>query len=432
MLFRFAVLTIALLNWGNCFASYSDVAPLPTFESAEHLLIGDKVILTFPADFPLTQKLVLANGLSLTYGEIVTLGGDFYGVPDVPIVSGETEAERETLFYQSYLTLAGSMNSVNEAPKILALIYDEKKQIEDSANTGEKPVDIYARLYLDHLISWNCITGGMCPEDYPHLKNLLRKIFYLKPGRYLKLALKDYDHFDQSAWLTYQAGHQLALKTAYAAVQTKNPQKLVEAYAMNAFASHFLSDGFASGHMRTQHLLLATKIRPSLIGSLFTNYMHNEDNQSGLIVGNLRGDTWKTFGDQYYLDERNSKNRALLQEAMQLSADEIFVTYNTGKMPLTDKVATLIPDLDSLTQNPASQLNPSPLFYWDSKNQIMMRRKVIADKYCYEWISNWSVWGTVLELIAAKGKIPTMDAMLLNNASTHDIAIFNHLVTDEV
>src|ERR1041385_2729924 len=62
------------------------------FEGGEHTAIGDSVLLHFSASDRGTPahevKLTLPNGLKLTYGQIVALGGDFYGIPDAPISDG--------------------------------------------------------------------------------------------------------------------------------------------------------------------------------------------------------------------------------------------------------------------------------------------------------------------------------------------------------
>ena len=51
------------------------------------------------------------------------------------------------------------------------------------------------------------------------------------------------------AWEAYSAGHRVAIK--YAAQNKGDRDGLSRALAMNACASHFLSDLFAPGHLRT-------------------------------------------------------------------------------------------------------------------------------------------------------------------------------------
>lgn len=64
---------------------------------------------------------------------------------------------------------------------------------------------------------------------------------------YLGLALINFDHFGEDARTAYKAGHLAALRQA---ASSKSPANLESAYALNAFADHFLEDSFAAGHLR--------------------------------------------------------------------------------------------------------------------------------------------------------------------------------------
>jgi hypothetical protein len=76
---------------------------------------------------------------------------------------------------------------------------------------------------------------------------------------YIELAKINYDHFGTNARLAYNAGHALALAEA----SQGTIESLEQAYAINAFADHFLEDSFASGHMRVP--------REALSGGIFQN-----------------------------------------------------------------------------------------------------------------------------------------------------------------
>jgi hypothetical protein len=54
---------------------------------------------------------------------------------------------------------------------------------------------------------------------------------------------------------------------------------------------HFLTDAFASGHMRTPRKLLGRD------GSLLAGVMHDLENDLGLLVRNDLGQSWRAFGD---------------------------------------------------------------------------------------------------------------------------------------
>lgn len=83
--------------------------PQLRFEGGEHTAIGDSTLLRFVKDAPAIPawqvELHLPNGLALTYGQVVALGGDFYGIPDQPICEGATPVERVQRFSAAFNSL---------------------------------------------------------------------------------------------------------------------------------------------------------------------------------------------------------------------------------------------------------------------------------------------------------------------------------------
>lgn len=51
--------------------------------------------------------------------------------------------------------------------------------------TGQPPEEVFKAIGSEIGRRVNCITGGGCQS----------KVWWLIPGRYLKLAIKNYDHF---------------------------------------------------------------------------------------------------------------------------------------------------------------------------------------------------------------------------------------------
>lgn len=103
--------------------------PSLRFEGGEHTAIGDDTLLRFAKDAPaIAARLVelhLPNGLALTYGQVIALGGDFYGIPGQPISDGASPAERVQRFNAAFNSLAGLPASREEAHKILAVMQKE-------------------------------------------------------------------------------------------------------------------------------------------------------------------------------------------------------------------------------------------------------------------------------------------------------------------
>jgi hypothetical protein len=389
------------------------------FESAEHVAAGSNLKLFFSShdSGQVGKVLTLANGLAFDYGQMLALTGDFYEIPGQPISEGKSLQERKKKFVAAYESFAKDRAAVSEAPKIYAVIEREKNAVLEGMKKGEKPEAIYAKIGDDDNREWNCITGGGCSGSW-----------WLTPGRYLTLSKKDYDHFGNNAWLAYVAGHEVALEAAMVAHATGDVKQLEVAYTMNAFASHFLSDYFAAGHMRTPRTELPDSVTPSVVGSLLVHFMHNEENQYGLHVHNLRGEHWFASGDQYYFDSQNEENRRRMQVVLQESIDEIFSAYQYGVVADT-KVLAMLPYADE-SGNAANQ-DIAPLFYYDHASHVVFRRTDTANVYDHHWTSDWWGWSTFIMLSRQKG-LPTSFQQDLVAAGYGKKAMEYGLITDKV
>lgn len=171
---------------------------------------------------------------------------------------------------------------------------------------------------------------------------------------YLRLLLQNFDHFSPNAHKAYEIGHAVALDLACEAYRLRNEGKDLEsknylylAYAMNAFACHFLSDMFSGGHALVPRQTLTDKFG-SIPGGLFSNGAHNHDGKEGASVRNELGDLWVLFGDGNFNISANEKNRLLIALTMQASANEVYKTYETGVRPETREVEKHIPFADTL------------------------------------------------------------------------------------
>lgn len=243
------------------------------FESAEHENIGNKIKLRFPN--PSGDKheedvlgadrfLRLPNGLELSFGQIIALAGDFYGVPEYPIIDpsekqGKTTTGRRQRFIATYNTLANVKydDIKKELDQILKIMTKERSQIEAALESQEGkvtisdndgnirmvPKDVYDKLGNSLVKKWDEVTGGTWVFGVP-------VIF----GRIMKLAENNHDHFLPFAHDAYSAGHELAMEKAREASKAGHQETkirlLEEAYSIDAFACHFLTDSFSSGHLR--------------------------------------------------------------------------------------------------------------------------------------------------------------------------------------
>ena len=217
------------------------------FEAAEHENIGNKVKLRFPVQNPNSEKreqkvlganrlLTLPNGLQLTFGKIIALAGDFYGVSEKSIIDPSEKHDQMTTggrkrFIAAYSTLANAEYDgiKKELDQILKIMTEEKNQIEAalecqegsvtiSDNDGHVcmvPKDVYEKLGNSLVKKWDEITGGKWIFEVPVIS-----------GRMMKLAEnRDQDHFLPYAKDAYVAGHELASEKAREASKAGSQEK---------------------------------------------------------------------------------------------------------------------------------------------------------------------------------------------------------------
>jgi hypothetical protein len=373
-------------------------APMPQFEGGEHTAIGDSILLRFSANDPGTPayqvQLLIQTGLSLTYGQIVALAGDFYGIPDEPIADGATPADRRQRFQNCYNTLASG--SVAECQEILTIMQREITEVNAALNQGLPASTVYDRLGNDLNKAWNKATGG---------GSLLSD--FIPPGRYLNLSSTNWDHFGEWAVLAYQAGHAVALGQAITAHNIIDPTQaraaLAKAYAMNAFADHFLSDLFSAGHIRNPRRQIyqsAWNAVTRISANLCVKGMHDEDCKYGLRVSNRIGDTWRAYGDKRYFATVDLQNKALVDTAVQASASEIFNAFINGTQPANPGQYIALQFVPNLAQVQDYQNNPLgnfvPLFVVDG--ETVKCRNDLDDLNTAGWTSVWTTGGVAYSL----------------------------------
>jgi len=200
----------------------------------EHSYIGDSIKLTLADGEPVaasSHSFQLPNGLDLTYGQINALAGDFYGT-NHPISDGRSAQDRSTRFLAAYDTLAnGGPRQPKEAKDILAVLQTEVDAVNSALMHYQDPSVAYSTL--------------------PDMTSKFEEITFGRSGipGYVGLARINWDHFGDDARKAYNAGHATAIQRAI-------DGDLEGAYALNAFADHFLQDSFSSGHLRTPRRLL--------------------------------------------------------------------------------------------------------------------------------------------------------------------------------
>lgn len=343
------------------------------FEAAEHQDCDLDAELRFSATevVPAPQlRLRLTNGVKLRYGEAVSLFGDFYAIPGVRVGDGEAQ----------FAQVFGSFNrgDAKEMCAILGAMAKERALVDTAAGGDVSAAYEHAGQELNG--AYNRATGG---------GSFISALF--PRGRFLELAGVNFDHFGQDALDAYRQGHAAACRQARKARHAATPEdarRLLElAYVMNACADHFLTDLFASGHLRVPRRALHEQISLGLVGDLLAKRMHDEDNARGLLVENRRGDTWRTFGDQHFHAAENEAGRRLAREAVRASAAEVWACHASDVDPAYAAL-DLVPDLDDAL---ARADNHAPMFVVDGGTLKVRER--LFDLACREYDADFvGVW----------------------------------------
>ena len=105
-----------------------------------------------------------------------------------------------------------SRQSVAEATRILQIMQTEIDAVNEAIKKGLQPSTVYARLGDSLDKAYNVATGG---------GSAVTDLF--PPGRYLDLALTNWDHFGTHAITAYTSGHRAAMAQAIAARKVANP-----------------------------------------------------------------------------------------------------------------------------------------------------------------------------------------------------------------
>ena len=338
--------------------------PALEYESPEHFLLGSSINLKYgttqakneAGSQSILLEIKLNNNLvqQLSFAQIVYLAGDFMGDPETPIGSTATASENMKNFEKNYSVMLTSP-ARDYLPKIIELVHQQLLANSERISNHEPLV-----ISDDDNIAFNAATGG----------GNTQLSLVTHQGLYMRLATKNSDHFGNNASASYLAGHKLALELAHLAA---NDQELKKAYSVEAYAQHFLSDLFASGHLRVPRQQLTTwcSYSPVVVSGFLAKVMHDQDNRDGLRITNNKGESWKTYGDRslFINDNSESIKRAII--AMQRSADQIYAAYRNKQLDLNAAVAVAtleLPNFAAITRDPA---NKPPLFTIDRHGSIL-------------------------------------------------------------
>jgi len=361
---------------------------LQLFESPEHEAFGDGLTFTRPDGSTFQQSAPNVNyfltdgGQLLSFGQILALAGDFYGIPSQPISDGASPTDQQVRFTSAFNQLYQEqpVAGTYQAQNLLAIMQAQSDAVSQTAaqilaanpQTQDAWSQAYSQANDDHQfdIRYNLATGALDVSPW-----------WASQGMFMQLAAVNWDHFGSHAVAAYQAGHEVALLTAASG-------DYMRAYAMEAFACHFLTDLFSSGHLRTPRQSLHTANPAS---DLCSQLMHDEDSYNGLVVQNANGDTWTAYGDKRLNDAVNVKNFGFAKMAVTTSLAEIAAAVRTGSPAGKFTALYLVPMLNVVT-NRADSRNWSPLYVLDNSGPKV--RDTLDDLRCRYWTSTFSYTST--------------------------------------
>lgn len=356
-------------------------------DSAEHVWIGDQTNLQFPAGVKSAKDVDLHliphadSKKTITYGQGIALGGDFYGVVGAPISTADNP---QSAFRAAWASLVNSGTVMyppypDELTEILKVVKMESDAVEKAIREGKEPSTAYAAMGDKLSAKWAFITAM----------------------RYLSLAVENWDHFGGYAVAAYNAGHAVACREAGSAAAEKDPAmkvlRLERAYAMNAFADHFLTDLFSAGHLRVPRKEMYDRTGIKMLLGELCRTMHNEDGKNGLKVTSAAGHTWTAFGDGFLRDTKSKPNADFVARAVQDSAGEVWESYVDAAKPVKNKALLLVPDFNALIKRDDLTNYPG-LFTLNGKSTTVERRTDMANRVRREWTDKWEPLKTYFEL----------------------------------
>jgi hypothetical protein len=380
---------ICQIVWGSsCHSEQtSEAGPERRFASFEHFMCADYIgrsgvsqaarfeVDRVPAGFTNETPLPIGDK-ELTFGQIIALAGDYYAFLDSEAAQNFSWAWPDIRGFKRWLSGDYRSPTIDEdTDSAVGYIFGIIMRDKDSERGTAGEIAASAA---------DSVAG------FP-------------VRRYAALASQNFCHFREThpeatgsidAMSLYYAYHARALIHA-ARPNVGNPNALLRrALAIDAFGCHFLTDSFASGHMRVPRRELA-RYFGLLLGSLkMSKAMHDEDNKLGLwcatqaTASSQHREIWRAYGDGRLRSDEARVHRKQVQEAVRRSSGEVFTAWVKKQAspaftaPVAEVLPVLLPPGDgpsandkSLDGNPFPDLPPNhePMYALDSKREWIFR-----------------------------------------------------------
>ena len=324
------------------------------FGASEHVAIGKSITLQgLPKDTPLLLK----DHRPVQFQHIVALAGDFYAIYDKAIsLPGGSLEVKTARFKEAFNTLVEA--KATEINGVIAEIELECSAVHHSS--------LPHHCYSFHMISVNNAIKAI-KDDIE------------------KLLVDNSDHFSINAIDAYTTGHTLARQIARESGRLNSIEGLKHAYAIDAFACHFLTDLFAAGHIRNQRgelelfLINQLHFEPTWakpLAGVLTGAQHEQDGNAGLNVENKIGEQWRAYGDGRFFSPENEENRKRVVQATQKSVDEVYSAFCQPNSEEPSVVLQLIPQPIEFNPMPLYTVENHSLFLYEGSKKIAITSKI--------------------------------------------------------
>ncbi len=246
------------------------------------------------------------------------------------------------------------IKNIRRADKVLSFRYGELVTAADFYDYPSE-MDQDHRLGIGHVLRCTHAAVNNMLDLIPisnDSSNCNITAFLAIPG-YLEVVTKNYSHFGWNNMVAYVETHQKALMLAQESFhkKTEHPRQsrrlLEQALIYNGFADHYLTDAFASGHIRVPRIQVKNWALKNLTGNLVSYrgdllslIMHDHESRNlrsgheeGLRVKNSLGDLWMTHGDGELHTNTDGSDQGFVipMLALKQSFKEVMVAWQTGK-----------------------------------------------------------------------------------------------------
>lgn len=302
------------------------------FASPGHMLLASGLTLTM-ADGSVetsTDALFAVGNQTLSYAQVVTLAADYFAGTSLsgitqPICTAAS-SDQTAVFTDKFNSLLQQYTYVGGVENPVAALLQGVAAQTAVVQAGIQTFGANGT-YLTYFQPYG--DGGDSMADYFDYDVYGATVGIVGYGL---ISVYNFDHFGAGAQTAYSVGHAVAIQQAIAASSAPAPAAaLLAAYMTNAFADHYLSDLFSSGHLRVPR----QQLHALLIGvaDFWSKDMHDEDSLLGLNVSNKAGDAWQAYGDLRDYDAVNTDNLDRARAALAFSIGEVYAAFQSGQAP---------------------------------------------------------------------------------------------------